>query len=334
MSDKFLEDVIGEWVELAAHACRTVSTDLLWGDWQTYDWHQDLDVVDFLHGGTEIHFLRPVRKSRTRAIVSNIRPSGIVRNEQVFELPQGSPKTVDGATIVVENWDSPAPLPFHYSADLEQSAGKTKGEALAIGFTESVEFSFGFAQGAAGLATSEQSVKLGFEARQDKTSTSGSSEGERELRSAGIEPVCPAGYDIEYRISRTTQASQLRRTGDAELDFEFAIGKHGDGHWRKKHGKKHHYYKRHLHWACTADFMATIKGEGRRDFDAALHFRQNPAPAWLIRRLEAAMPSGPYSAETPVFDGWTHFRPRARPIRDPNPKFVKVPAEDENEDED
>ena len=330
MSQRFLEDIIGEFVELAAHACRTVSTDLLWGDWQTYDWHQDLDVVDFHQGGQEIHYLRPGRKSRSRIIVSNIRQSGVVRNEQVIELPQGSPKTVDGATITVENWGSPAPLPFHYNADLEQSSGKTKGEALAIGFTESVEFSFGFAQGAAGLATSEQSVKLGFEARQDKTTSTGTSEGERELRSAGIEPVCPPGCDIEFLISRTTQANQLRRTGDAELDFEFAIGKHGDGHWRKKHGK--HYYKRNLHWSCVADFMATIKGECRRDFDAALHFRRHPAPAWLIRRLEEAMPSGPYSAETPVFDGWTRFRPRAKLLRGPNPVVVKVFGDDEDED--
>ena len=322
MSDKFLEDSVGEWVQLAAHACRTVGTDLLWGDWQDYDWHQDLDVVDFRDGGTEIHFLRPVHHSRTRAIVSNIRPSGVLRNEQVIELPQGSPKTVDGATIVVENWDSPVSLPFHYNADLEQSAGKSKSDALAIGFTESVEFSFGFAQGAAGLATSEQSVKLGFEARQDKTSTEGSSEGTRELRSAGIDPTCPKGCDIEFLISRTTQASQLRRTGDAQLDFGFAIGKHGDGHWRRKHGKKHHYYARHLQWACIADFMATIKGVGRRDFDAALHFRSNPAPNWLIGRLEAAVPGGPYSAETPIFDGWTRFRPRARLIRGPNPKYL------------
>ena len=327
MSQQFLENIIGEWVELAAHACRTVSTDLLWGDWQGYDWHLNLDVVDFLHGGTEIHYLIPGHKSRSRIIVDNIRPSGIVRNEQVTELPQGSPKTVDGATIEVENWNSPAPLPFHYNADIEEASGKNKSEALAIGFTESVEFSFGFAQGAAGLATSEQSVKLGFEARQDKTMSSGSNESERELRSAGIDPVCPKGCDIEYHISRTTQPSQLRRTGDAELDFGFAIGKHGDGHWRKKHGK--HYYDRHLYWACVADFMETIKGEGRRDFAAALHFRKNPAPAWLIRRLEAAMPSGPYSAETPVFDGWTRFRPRAKLIRGPNPEFMKVPVEDE-----
>ena len=132
MSDKFLEDIIGEWVELAAHACRTVSTDLLWGDWQNYDWHQDLDVVAFLHGGTEIHYLRPGRHSRTRAIASNIRPSGELRNEQVIELPQGPPKTVDGATITVENWDSPAPLPFHYNADLESSAGKTKAKHLRL----------------------------------------------------------------------------------------------------------------------------------------------------------------------------------------------------------
>ena len=330
MSDKFLEDIIGEFVELAAHACRTVPDNLLWGGWQNYDWHQDLDVVEFLNGGTEIHFLRPIKKSRSRIIVSNIRPSGTVRNEQVIELPQGAPKTVDGATIIVENYDSPAPLPFHYNADLEKASGKNKSEALAIGFTESVEFSFDFAQGAAGLATSEQSVKLGFEARQDKTTTTGTTEGERELRSAGIEPICPAGCDIEYRISRTTQANQLRRTGDAELDFGFAIGKHGDGHWRKKHGK--HYYDRHLYWSRVADFISTIEGNGRRDLAAALHFRKHPAPAWLIQRLKDAIPSGPYSAETPVFDGLTRFRPRAKLLRGPNPLFEKASDEDEDED--
>ena len=168
MSDKFLEDIIGEWVELAAHACRTVSTDELWGDWQSYDWHLDLDVVDFLHGGTEIHYLIPGHKSRSRIIVDNIRPSGIVRNEQVTELPQGSPKTVDGATIEVENWDSPAPLPFHYNADIEEASGKNKSEALAIGFTESVEFSFGFAPGS-GLGLQRQSRASSSGSRPGKT---------------------------------------------------------------------------------------------------------------------------------------------------------------------
>ena len=52
MSQQFLETLLGEWVELAAHACRTVPG----GRWSNYDWHTDLECTEFMRGGEEIHF--------------------------------------------------------------------------------------------------------------------------------------------------------------------------------------------------------------------------------------------------------------------------------------
>ena len=329
MSQPFLEDIIGEWAALAAHACRTVSTNHLWGGWQHYDWHTDLEVHEFLRGGEKLHF-RPPGYKKALLVIDNIHPTGAVANEQVIDLPQGSPVVVDGATIPVENYDGPAPLPFHYSGDFGSQRGHTRAEALTIGFTESVEIAVKFAQGAGGLAKSEQSAKAGFEARQDKTTSDEKSDIESVLRSAGISPECPAGYDIEYSIARTTQPTRQRRAGQAVVEFSLTIGKHWSGHWNKKHGAHGKRYTRHLHWDSEQDFLATIRGEGRRDFAAALHFRKHPAPDWLIRRLEN-LPSVPYSAETPTFDDWTRFRPRAKVLRGPNPAIV--PYEDRDDED-
>ena len=331
MSQQFLEEILGEWVELAAHACRDVPSDLLWGGWSSYDWHIDLECTEFIRGGEEIHFRRPGYK-KSSVVVGNIHPTGEVIGEQVVTLPQGAPVMVDGATIPVENFYSPVPLPFHYTGDFGKTRGHTKGEALAIGFTESIEIGVKFAQGSGGLAKSEQTAKIGFEARQDKTETDEKSEGESALRSAGISPVCPGGYDIEYSIARTTQSAKQRRSGKAAIGFSLTIGKHWSGHWKKKHGKHDKYYPRHLHWDSEQDFLETIQGNGRRDFAAATFFRKNPAPAWLIAKLKA-LPDVPYSAETLAFDDWTKFRPRAKVLRI-NPAIVKLSDEVEDEDED
>ena len=328
-----VQDVLAERAELVAHACRTIPDNLLWGQWGRYDWHMDLKADGFRGGGTEIEWRHPHNKKGLIRF-TDIRPTGELDNEKIEEIPVGDIKIIDGVVVEVSNWEGIAPLPFSYDA----AFGKTmnKGEALAIGFKESVKIGIEFSEGGeAAFFKAKQSLELGFEASQDKTQTSDA--GTSELRSAGISPTCPPAFDIDWWLTRTTQPTKMRVSGLGQLGHGIEIGKHwghGGGHWKRHHRGHHghtHYDQRHLRWDTWDDFLSVIKGEGRRDLAAAAHFKAHPAPAWLIRRLEAPL-TAPYSAETPVFDGWTKLRPRQRVRRGPNPAIVKPVQEDEEEE--
>ena len=321
-------DYLEERAELVAHACGGVPNDLLWG-WISYDWHQDLHFKRLIDGGKFAQWRHPWRE-KSRIWFENIRPTGVLSGEKIEEIPTGEAKMVDGVTIQSENWDGIVPLPISYSGEFGRTMSKS--EAVAIGFTESIEVGLEFSEGGeAAFFKAKQSLKLGFESRQDTTKTKG--EEETEMRSAGLNPTCLPGFDIEFWMTRMTQPTKIRVTGLGQLTHGVNIGTRSGDHWKKRHGK----HRRNCQWDTFEDFVSVVKGTGRRDLALAEWFRAHPAPDWLIRRLEAPLEI-PYVAETPTFDGWTKLRPHQKILRGPNPsiaaKLKELYGSEEEEEED
>ena len=310
-------DHLEERAELVAHAIGRVSTDHVWG-WEGYDWHNDLKFKRLTDGGKFAQWRHPWR-DKSRIWFKRIRPTGVLDGEKVEEIPMGDAKIIDGVTISAENWDGIAPLPINYNADFGKT--RTKAEALSIGFTESIEIGIKFTEGGeAAFFKAEQSLKLGFEARQDKTTSTEDSISE--LRSAGLTPTCPPGFDVDFWMTRMTQPTKMRVSGKGQLTHSISIGKRSGSNWSKKHGKGGKRYSRMARWDTFEDFLSVIKGEGRRDLALASLFRKTPASDWLIKRLEQPLEI-PFTAETPTFDGWTKLRPHQKVIRGPNLTIIE-----------
>ena len=319
-------DILEERAQLIAHAVRKVSGDQVWR-WHEYDWHEDLQVATFEDGGTLIRFKRQTDKY-AQVELSNIRPTGVLRNEKIEEIPLGRAKVVDGVTIEASNWDGLAELPISYDGRFGKTTSKE--EALALGFKQNVSVEATFSQGGeAAQFKFEQKITIGSETSQETTTTTGSQESED--RGAGLSPVVPPGCDIEFHMSRTTQPTAMRVTGIGELTHGIRIGKFKDGYFSHKRGKGGKKYARSLRWSTFEDFLAALKGEAARDVELALYFRDNPPPSWLIRRLEEPLEI-PYKAETPAFDGWTKLKPHQRINRGPNPVILAKLREFDDED--
>ena len=207
-------DILRERFQLIAHSVRKVSMKQLWR-WPGYDWHEDLEVEAFKEGGALIRYARPTDKY-AQIQGDSIRPTGVLRDEKIEEIPMGSPKVVDGVTIEASNWDGLVELPISYDGRFGKSTSKE--EALAIGFKQSIEATFSQGSDAAQFKFEQ---KVSSETSQDLTNTSGS--GTSEDRGAGLSPIVPPGCDIEFFMSRTTQPHSAT----------------GDGH-RPAHARHHH----------------------------------------------------------------------------------------------
>ena len=302
---------------LIAFACSTVPKELLWR-WGDFEWKRGLRVGSFENGGTDIGFLDPKDK-KALIKLSNIRPLGQLKNERVQMIPVGPEKTVDGVVLISKNFDGVNDLPVHYNAGFGKSKGQS--EAFAFGFTQSLETTFKFSQGSGDFAKSEQEIKLGFEARQDQTNESHS--GSTEQRDAGTDPVCPPAFDIQTWQTRTTQPRKTRLTGIGDVEHNIKIGKHWEGNWNGHRGEGGKKWPRWGSWDTFEDFLRVIKGDGRRDFSFASHFKNNPAPGWLIEKLEEPL-DFPFEHESQVFDGATKIETHQKTLRGPNPVILEL----------
>ena len=180
-----------------------------------------LKVATFEDGGTLIRFKRSA-DHYAQIELSNIRPTGQLRNEKIEEIPLGRMNIVDGVTIEASNWDGLAELPISYDGRFGKTTSKE--EALALGFKQNVSVEATFSQGGeAAQFKFEQKVTTSSETSQDTTTTTGSEESED--RGAGLSPIVPPGCDIEFHMSRTTQPTAMRVTGIGELTHGIRIGK-------------------------------------------------------------------------------------------------------------
>ena len=311
MSD--ISDTLMARAELIGLAVKSVSDNKLWR-WDNFNKKDGLRVAGYRDGGTNLDYRR--NSDRTAALLlGNIRPKDKLIDRKDEIIPVGSVKNVDGVTIECFNYNGIAPLPITYEGNFGKS--RSFAEAAAYGFTQSIELSFKFQQGGeASFYKFEQELTLGFESRQDFSTTETNETTEQ--RSAGINPECPPAYDINFWMSRTSQPMKVRTTGKGDVEHSIEIGKHWDGKW---HG--HDGYKRHAEWDTFEAFLKVIKGDGARDQDLWEHFRKNPAPKWIVKALEKPLDID-FDHTSAEFDGWTTLQPHQEVVRGPNPEILKL----------
>ena len=314
-----MADHLGMRARLLGHAFHQLEN--VWR-WQHYDWHESLKVKDFKSGES----VRYQRESDWKGSIEfkNMVPIGLT-DRRVVEIPTGSEKVIDQLIGTAYNYEGVIAVPVTYDSSFRKLRGSD--EAFSHGLTESIETTFTFAQGGeAALQKYEQEIKLGFEARQDWSQ--GSNEEEETTRSLGIAPESPPGYDLRYRLLRYSQSMKIKVTGRSRVDHSVKIGKYDDG-WRGNKGKHGKTWPR---WAEYDSFieecLPVLKGEAPRDLPFALHFRDNPAPDWLIKRLEEPLEI-PFEHTSDEFDGTTRFEQHQEVLRGPKPGAIP-PETDED----
>ena len=292
-----MADYLEMRARLLGHAFRQIKN--VWR-WFNYDWNESLKVRDFKSG----EYVRYQRSGDWKGSCEfrNAVPIGLT-DRRTVEIPTGAEKVIDQLTGVAYNYDGVVAVPVTYDGTFRKLRGSE--EAFAHGLTQSIETKFTFAQGGeAALQKYQQEITLGFEARQDWSQ--GSSEENEATRSLGIAPESPAGYDVRYRLLRFSQPMKIKVTGRSKVDHSVRIGKFDDG-WR---GNKGEHGKTWPRWARYDSFyeecLPVLKGEAPRDLMFAMHFRENPAPDWLIKRLEEPLEI-PFDHTSDEFDGTTRF---------------------------
>ena len=312
--------------DLIALAVRDVPEGLLWrfgAKNNKFTRDMEMKVADLRDGGATIDYRRPDDKQALMAL-TNIRPMDALLDQKVVDIPTGRPKIIDKVSIPMTNFDGAVELPVAYDARLTRLV--TREEAFAFGFTQSVKQTFGIelggeAQGVKATASTE----LGFEARQDHTTTDGDQKGED--RGAGINPTCPAGYDITFLLNRTSQKTKTRTTGFGDVDHGIRMGKHWSGQWKGNDGKNGKTWPRWGKWDSFEEFMSVIKGKGRRDWFFAEWFWKHPASEQLIKALEKPLDL-PFDHTGAEFDGTTVLKVTQQVIRGPKYESQRRVIED------
>ena len=304
-------------------AMRGVPDRLLWR-WDKVGKSEVLEVARLTDGGASIDYRRPKDKEALLSL-TNIRPKDGLRDRKAVDIPTGKPTVIDKVSIPIHNFDGVVEIPVQYDARLSKLT--TKEEAFAVGFTESIKTTFSFQEGGeAASFKATQELELGFEARQDKTDTTGEQRGED--RGAGLTPVCPPGYDITFALTRTSQKMKTRLTGIGDLDFGLKLGKHWSGHWKGNDGEHDQTWPRWGQWNSLDEFLTVIKGEGRRDLYFAEHFWNNPASKDIIKLLEGPLDM-PFDHTGDEFDGTTVLRVEQVVMRGPKYESQRLVIEDE-----
>ena len=310
--------------DLVALALRDVPDFMLWRfGAKSTRWTRSMrmKVSDLRDGGLNISYRRP---DDEKALMSfeNIRPVEGLRNEKTVDIPTGPPKIIDKVSIPISNFDGVVDLPVSYDARLSRLV--TREEAFAFGFTESIKQTYGVEVGGDAYGGKvSASTELGLESRQDQTSTDGEQHGQD--RGAGLDPVCPIGYDITFLLNRTSQKTKTRKTGDGDVDHSIKLGKHWDGKWQGHRGEK--TWPRWGQWDSFDEFMTVLKGKGRRDLFFAKWFWENPVSDQLIEKLEKPL-NLPFDHTGAEFDGTTVLRVTQQVVRGPKYESQRKVIED------
>ena len=308
MSD--IADILMPRFEGIAEAMDDVPSRLLWR-WDDYKASRGLDVAGYHDGGKIIDFRRP-GDPKAAAWAENVRPVQDIQDEvESKAVPTGEPYTqwaeqgtfrnnVVRTPLIIEqiaagllpnDFDF---LDFTYVAHFSETLSWE--ESKELGFREAVSTTFGVEVGGdvyGGKASASATAE--FESSQSESQTKGDEEEQGDEESFSIR----VPYDTvrEVQGKRSIGPMKYIITGWGDLEHGITIGKHWDGKWNGHRGKKR-TYKRHAHWDSFADFLKVIKGDGARDMDLADWFRQHPAPAALIRRLERPL-NQPFRQDVP-----------------------------------
>ena len=304
---------------LVGRVMNGVPDHLLWR-WNNVRKFEELRVADLRDGGSNIDYRRPDDKKALMSF-TNIRPLEELRDRKVQDIPVGQEKVIDHVNIESFNYDGVIEIPVSYDARLSKLT--TREHAFAVGFTESVQQTFGIeAQAGGGEASGGSYVKitasttLGLESRQDTTDTTTEQEGED--RGAGLSPTCPPGYDLEFILDRKATSMKTRVTGFGDVDHGIKLGKHWDGTWNGNIGKNGKKWPRWGKWDSWDEFLSVIKGEGRRDLFFAEWFWDHPIKGALLNDILEPLDM-PFDHTGDVFPGATKLSISQRVLRGPKP---------------
>lgn len=324
-----IEEALKPRIEAIAAVLADVPDHYLWR-FRGRDKHVRVALFD--DGGTTINY-RLADDKKALCALKLVRPrDGWVGDRKVTEIPTGPEKQVDKLVLPAENYDGIVQIPIEY--DKRLTVLRTREKAFAVGFTQTIQQTFGIEAQAGGGETSggsyvkvTASTMLGLESRQDTTNTEGEQHGED--AGAGISPDCPPGYDITFTLDRYSVPMKTRVTANTDVDFGFAAGKHWSGGWKGNKGKHGKYYSRHISYdSYWEEFVPVVKGEGRRDLSLALWFREHPVKGALLAAIEQPLDL-PFDHTGDEFDGTTRLVVRQKVLRGPKHESQRMLVEDQ-----
>ena len=254
--------------------------------WDGFKRDEGIKVEQFKDAGGEVLYRRiDDRFGRIRA--SNITPYGKIVNRKDVDIKLGE-KLIDSLTADALNYDGVVAVPITYDGTFRKL--KSLEDAFDHGLTQSVSLALGYQAGseaAQNKFTAE--LTIGMESRQDWHHQDSSED--EQARSAGISPESPPKWDIRYKLNRYSQSKKLKSSGLCQVDHGIRIGKMEDGDWKGNHGEHHKFYPRYANWdSFYEEFLPVIKGDGRRDLDLAMWFREHPVNPQSARRAGEAAP--------------------------------------------
>lgn len=303
-------DILMARAEGIAEAMDNVDSRRLWR-WDDYSASQGLAVAGYHDGGQLIDYRRP-GDAQAALWLGQVRAVDDIQDElESKAVPTGEPyvqwaeqgtfrnHTVRTKEILDQIAQGLLPndfdfLDFTYTAHFAETLSWE--ESKELGFREAISTTFGVEVGGdvyGGKASASATAEV--ESTQNMGQTSGDEEEQGDEESFSLR--VPSDTVRKVQGKRTIGPMKYVITGWGDLEHSITIGKHWDGKWNGHRGKKR-TYKRHAHWDSFADFLRVIKGNGSRDMDLADWFRQHPAPAALIRRLEAPL-NQPFRQDVP-----------------------------------
>ena len=306
-------EIIGEIVgPIGAH-----SHPIVWR-WEHFDRKEGIRVEKFKDAGAEVLWQRKGGGGWGRIRASNITPYGEIAHRRDVDISLGE-ELIDSLTADALNYDGVVAVPISYDGAFRKLKGLE--DAFDHGLTESVSLAIGIEAGSeAAQSKLTAELTVGMESRQDWHHQDSSED--EQARSAGISPESPPRYDIRYKLDRYGQSKKLQSSGLCQVDHAVRIGKMEDGHWKGNHGKNHRFYPRYANWdSFYEEFLPVIRGDGRRDLDLAMWFRDHPVNPKLLAELEKPLKI-PWEHTTEPFDGATRLVQSQIVLRGPKPAAV------------
>ena len=199
-------DTLYRRMQLAGYCVGHLPYSLVWR-WAGFDQGHKLRLEGFHNAGADLDFRRD-NDEKAALWAGTIHPLGKLLNPQQALIPLGSPETVDGVKIDIENWDGLTPLSLPYNGGFDR--GTRREDVEFKNFTESLETSFKATQGGeAAQFKFEEEIKAGFSATQGDEKHDETSEGQR--KDAGAAPEALPGCDNTFWMTRTVQKMKVRR---------------------------------------------------------------------------------------------------------------------------
>ena len=280
--------------------------------WDDFKRDEGIKVESFKDAGAQVLYQRN-GDGYGRILASNITPYGEIKGRKDADILLGE-KLIDSLTADALNFDGVVAVPINYDGTFRKLKGLE--EAFDYGLTESVSLALGYQYGseaAQNKFTAE--LTIGFESRQDWHHQESSED--EQARSAGISPESPPRWDIRYKLDRYGQSKKLKSSGLCQVDHGIKIGKMKHGHWKGNDGEHGKTWPRWAEWdSFYEEFLPVIRGDGRRDLDLAMWFREHPASPKLIAELEKPLQI-PWEHTTEPFDGATRLVQSQKVLRGP-----------------